>query len=109
MKKPGRGFRRTANWPMRPPTLRGEVFALGTAGAGYGATVVNLKGGLGSASAITPDGINCRRHVAPLTRSAVSPSAIPSISGQRPELKQATNSAAMVRYQNRQWTICAIR
>jgi L-aminopeptidase/D-esterase-like protein len=33
-----------------------EVFALGTAGAGFGATTVNLKGGLGSASALTRDG-----------------------------------------------------
>src|SRR2546421_4174208 len=31
-------------------------FTLGTAGAGYGATTVNLKGGLGSASARTRDG-----------------------------------------------------
>jgi len=31
-------------------------FALGTAGAGFGATTVNLKGGLGSASASTRDG-----------------------------------------------------
>jgi L-aminopeptidase/D-esterase-like protein len=31
-------------------------FHLGTAGAGYGATTVNLKGGLGSASARTPGG-----------------------------------------------------
>jgi L-aminopeptidase/D-esterase-like protein len=35
----------------------GKDFALGTAGAGYGATVVNLKGGLGSASATTRDGL----------------------------------------------------
>jgi L-aminopeptidase/D-esterase-like protein len=34
----------------------GHDFALGTAGAGYGATTVNLKGGLGSASAQTRDG-----------------------------------------------------
>src|SRR2546423_12101527 len=34
----------------------GAVFRLGTAGAGYGATTVNLKGGLGSASAMTRDG-----------------------------------------------------
>jgi len=33
-----------------------ETFALGTAGAGYGATTVNLKGGLGSASAVTASG-----------------------------------------------------
>jgi D-aminopeptidase len=32
-------------------------FALGSAGAGLGATTVNLKGGIGSASAATPDGI----------------------------------------------------
>jgi L-aminopeptidase/D-esterase-like protein len=31
-------------------------FALGTEGGGYGATTVNLKGGLGSASALTPAG-----------------------------------------------------
>ena len=34
----------------------GTVFALGSAGAGYGATTVDLKGGLGSASAVTPSG-----------------------------------------------------
>jgi L-aminopeptidase/D-esterase-like protein len=32
-------------------------FALGSAGAGLGATVANLKGGLGSASAVTADGL----------------------------------------------------
>src|SRR5206468_6406849 len=32
------------------------TFALGTAGAGFGATTINLKGGLGSASAVTRDG-----------------------------------------------------
>jgi len=34
----------------------GHDFALGTAGGGYGATTVNLKGGLGSVSAATPSG-----------------------------------------------------
>jgi len=34
----------------------GEDFALGTSGGGYGATTVNLKGGLGSASAVTGSG-----------------------------------------------------
>lgn len=34
----------------------GGTFALGTVGAGYGATTANLKGGLGSASAVTPAG-----------------------------------------------------
>jgi D-aminopeptidase len=32
------------------------AFALGTAGGGYGATTANLKGGIGSASAVTPSG-----------------------------------------------------
>lgn len=32
-------------------------FALGSTGAGLGATTVNLKGGIGSASAVTPEGI----------------------------------------------------
>ena len=35
----------------------GPDFALGTAGAGYGALTGNLKGGLGSASCILPSGI----------------------------------------------------
>lgn len=34
----------------------GETFALGTAGAGYGATTVDLKGGIGSASVVTTAG-----------------------------------------------------
>mgnify|MGYP001331213219 CR=1 FL=1 len=34
----------------------GADFALGTAGGGYGATTVNLKGGLGSASTVTASG-----------------------------------------------------
>jgi len=32
-------------------------FALGSAGAGFGATTANFKGGVGSASAATPDGV----------------------------------------------------
>ena len=35
----------------------GDDFALGSAGAGLGATTANLKGGLGSASATTPGGV----------------------------------------------------
>jgi D-aminopeptidase len=35
-----------------------DIFKLGTAGAGYGATTANLKGGLGSASAVTPSGFS---------------------------------------------------
>ena len=34
-----------------------ETFALGSAGAGLGATTANFKGGLGSASAVTLDGV----------------------------------------------------
>ena len=53
------------NWGRRPPywDLGYEAaaaaaldFALGTAGAGFGATTVNLKGGLGSTSAVTSGG-----------------------------------------------------
>jgi D-aminopeptidase len=53
------------NWGRFPPyrelayaaaAAAGADFALGTAGAGFGATTVNLKGGLGSASAVTRDG-----------------------------------------------------
>lgn len=36
----------------------GRDFALGSVGAGFGATTANLKGGLGSASAQTPGGIS---------------------------------------------------
>mgnify|MGYP001765463902 CR=1 FL=1 len=53
------------NWGDRPPywemgrravEAAGETFALGTAGGGYGATTATLKGGLGSASAVTSTG-----------------------------------------------------
>jgi D-aminopeptidase len=53
------------NWGRFPPyrdlgysaaEQASKTFALGTAGAGFGATTVNLKGGLGSASAVTRDG-----------------------------------------------------
>jgi D-aminopeptidase len=53
------------NWGRFPPyrdlgyaaaAAAGESFALGTAGAGFGATTINFKGGLGSASALTRDG-----------------------------------------------------
>lgn len=53
-------------WGRRPPyqdmafaacESASPDFALGTVGAGYGATTCNLKGGLGSASCRTPDGI----------------------------------------------------
>src|SRR5688572_47792 len=52
-------------WQRFPPyrdlgyaaaSAAGATFALGTAGAGFGATTINLKGGLGSASAVTRDG-----------------------------------------------------
>jgi D-aminopeptidase len=42
----------------------GIDFKLGTAGAGYGATTVNLKGGLGSASMQTADGVTIGAIVA---------------------------------------------
>jgi D-aminopeptidase len=54
------------SWGRYPPyrelgyaaaAAAGEVFALGSAGAGLGATTVDLKGGIGSASAHTRDGV----------------------------------------------------
>jgi L-aminopeptidase/D-esterase-like protein len=54
------------NWGRFPPyrdlgyaaaASAGTDFALGSAGAGLGATTANLKGGLGSASAVTPAGV----------------------------------------------------
>ncbi|MCO6416450.1 P1 family peptidase [Siccirubricoccus sp. KC 17139] len=42
----------------------GEEFALGNAGAGYGARAGALKGGLGSASCVTPDGLTIGALVA---------------------------------------------
>jgi D-aminopeptidase len=53
------------DWGERPPywdlgraaaVAVGGDFDLGTAGAGFGATTANLKGGLGSASAVTTGG-----------------------------------------------------
>jgi L-aminopeptidase/D-esterase-like protein len=53
------------NWGRFPPyrelgyaaaSASGATFALGTAGAGFGATTINRKGGLGSASAATRGG-----------------------------------------------------
>ena len=55
-------------WGLEPPYWRlglaaarastTATFALGTAGGGFGATTTNLKGGLGSASAVTSGGIS---------------------------------------------------
>lgn len=61
------------NWGRFPPyrdlgyaaaNAAVQEFALGNAGAGFGATTVNLKGGLGSASATTKDGITVGAIVA---------------------------------------------
>lgn len=45
-------------WDLGRESLRnlGTTFALGTSGGGYGATTANLKGGLGSASAVISTG-----------------------------------------------------
>jgi D-aminopeptidase len=60
-------------WGRRPPFFAlgmaaceaaGSTFALGTAGAGYGATTATLKGGLGSASAVTAGGFTVGAIVA---------------------------------------------
>jgi len=53
------------NWTTNPYNALGRQaygnaradFALGTAGAGFGATTANLKGGLGSASMTLPNGV----------------------------------------------------
>src|SRR5689334_3768474 len=55
------------NWGRFPPyrdlgyaaaEAAGAAFALGSVGAGTGATTANFKGGLGSASAVTAGGVN---------------------------------------------------
>jgi L-aminopeptidase/D-esterase-like protein len=48
----------------RAAAAAGENFALGSIGAGYGATTANLKGGLGSASASTSTGFRAGALVA---------------------------------------------
>jgi D-aminopeptidase len=50
--------RRSPYWEMgfEAAASAGREFALGTAGAGFGATTYDLKGGLGSASAVTSRG-----------------------------------------------------
>lgn len=61
------------NWGLEPPyrslgiraiESASEMFALGTAGAGYGAGAGSLKGGTGSASVVTFDGITVGAIVA---------------------------------------------
>lgn len=61
------------NWGRYPPyrelgyeaaRTAGAAFALGSAGAGLGATTVNLKGGIGSASAVTGNGVRVGAVVA---------------------------------------------
>jgi len=65
--------RRGTQWEGIPPwwnlgyqaaSSAGAQFDLGTAGAGYGATTANLKGGLGSASSMTPAGFTVGSLVA---------------------------------------------
>ena len=45
-----------ATWATRRRRALGRNFALGSVGAGAGATTATVKGGLGSASAVTPHG-----------------------------------------------------
>ncbi len=61
------------DWGLTPPyralalkamDALGADFTLGTAGAGYGAMSGGIKGGLGSASIVTPDGISVGALVA---------------------------------------------
>ena len=60
----GAASRPIASLAMRRPRPPALDFALGSAGAGFGATTVNLKGGLGSASAVTRDGLTVGALVA---------------------------------------------
>ena len=55
--RPGDVFRPIATSATSRRSGCGTSFALGSAGAGLGATTANLKGGLGSASAATGDGV----------------------------------------------------
>jgi len=55
----------------------GADFALGTAGAGYGAKAGSLKGGLGSASAVDDDGLQVGALVAVNARGSVTLGAQP--------------------------------
>ena len=54
--RPGAGSRPIGTWAFARPKRQAPVFALGTAGAGYGANSFGLKGGLGSASAVSARG-----------------------------------------------------
>ena len=72
----------------------GVDFALGSVGAGTGATTVNCKGGLGSASAQTPDGFTVGALAAVNAVGSVTIGAGPG-SGRR-HLKWTANSAAAV-------------
>ena len=60
----GAAIRPIASSATRPAKSAGADFALGSVGAGLGATTVNLKGGIGSASAQTRDGITVGALVA---------------------------------------------
>ena len=53
----GAAIRPIASSATRRRKRRLPTFALGSAGAGLGATTATLKGGVGSASATTPDGV----------------------------------------------------
>ena len=55
--RPGDGFRRIAISAYAAARAAGADFALGSVGAGLGATTANFKGGLGSASAQTDGGV----------------------------------------------------
>ena len=51
----GAASRPIANSATRRPRAAGDIFALGSVGAGLGATTANFKGGIGSASATVGD------------------------------------------------------
>ncbi len=60
-----------ADFGMQASRLVSKEFALGTVGAGVGATTANLKGGLGSASVIMPNGVTVGALVVVNARGSV--------------------------------------
>jgi L-aminopeptidase/D-esterase-like protein len=89
----------------RAAAAAGPSFALGSVGAGLGATTASLQGGLGSASATTTKGVK----VAAIAVAA-SPSAMVRGSGPRPMRWMASSVAAACRRRSRRtcWR-CASR
>ena len=97
------------DWGRYPPyrefgydaaKIAGAEFALGSVGAGTGATTVNLKGGIGSASAKTRDGLTVGA-LAAANAAGTSSSATAHIFGRRPLNKTRSSAGAAGRPHSR--------